>query len=186
MAQEIFDEAGEQFCNNKTPRRILEALSSVERRIDNIICFDLGTFEADVLGPHASTHGRILRRTHHHLLAIMIRDFLAAQPGRKTPPRLIFQHLLYTGYTAKILQHQGGEVITDNTTAFRHITKNTLVIWAGIEGPMPVPVKQVIADFPYQETPLPLPRAMIWPEEHAAKDPFEVLKGVGQSRETMR
>ncbi|KAI0441750.1 hypothetical protein F4803DRAFT_551769 [Xylaria telfairii] len=173
--QGIFNEGMDQFFRNNTPPKVLQALSSVEHQIDNIVCFDLGTFEADERGPHVSNYGENFGRVHHHLLAIQIRDLLASQPGRKTPPELVFQHLFYTDYTTNFLQGQNCQVIRDNTTAFRHITENTLVIWAGIEGPMPVPVKQVIADFPFQDTPLPLPIAMLWPEEHPANDPFQDL-----------
>ncbi|KAI8945848.1 hypothetical protein F4801DRAFT_597355 [Xylaria longipes] len=177
--QEIFDEAKDQFCKSGIPSAILKVVHSVEKHIDNIVCFDLGTFEADVCGPLVNNWG-LRRCATHHLLAFTIRDFLSGRPGG--PPQLVFQHSQYTDDTITVLKKQGCEVFRDNTTAFRHITENTLVIWTGMEGPMPVPVKQVIADFPFQATPLPLPGAMIWLEEEQTTLPkgMDPLEQFGQ------
>ncbi|KAI0453626.1 hypothetical protein F5B21DRAFT_505091 [Xylaria acuta] len=176
--REIFEEAQGEFHGSYLPPSIMEALSNVEKHIDNIVCFDLGTFEADVCGPLVNNWG-VRRCAAHHLLALMIKDYVAAaRPGKAT--QLIVQHSEYTDNTATVLKEQGCIVLRNNTTAFRHITENSLVIWTGKEGPMPVPVKQIIADFPFQETPLPVPRAMIWPEEEPttmedALDPDEIF-----------
>ncbi|KAI0549756.1 hypothetical protein F4679DRAFT_584222 [Xylaria curta] len=177
--REIFNEARDQYHKSKFPAIILKALSDIEQRIDNVVCFDLGTFEADVCGSYANTRGAP-RCTTHHLLALMIRDYVAAVNLRRTVP-LIFQASEYTDDTVTVLEGLGCVVLRDNTTAFNHITENSLVIWTGKEGPMPVPVKQVIADFPFQATPLPLPRAMLWPEEEPTHiqdvlEPVKILK----------
>ncbi|KAI0859801.1 hypothetical protein F4860DRAFT_525805 [Xylaria cubensis] len=177
--REIFNEARDQYHKSKFPVSILECLSDVEQQIHNIVCFDLGTFEADVCGSYANTRGAP-RCTTHHLLALMIRDYVTTTNLGRTIP-LIFQASEYTDDTVAVLEGLGCVVLRDNTTAFSHITENSLVIWTGKEGPMPVPVKQVIADFPFQTTPLPLPRAMIWPEEEATHiqdvlEPVEILK----------
>ncbi|KAI1734387.1 hypothetical protein F4680DRAFT_470994 [Xylaria scruposa] len=177
--REIFNDALDQYHKSKFPVSIMKSLSDVEQKIDSVVCFDLGTFEADVCGSFANTRGAP-RCTTHHLLALMIRDHVAAvNLGRDVP--LIFQASEYTDNTVAVLEELGCVVLRDNTTAFSHITENSLVIWTGKEGPMPVPVKQVIADFPFQAAPLPLPLAMIWPEEEPTHiqdvlEPVETLK----------
>ncbi|KAI0469459.1 hypothetical protein F4859DRAFT_522922 [Xylaria cf. heliscus] len=174
--REIFVEGGWHFLNSEVPAGILNALQLDEMRIDNIVCFDLGTIEADVCGPHAYYHDRpglprivINRYSASHAMAFMIRDFISAHPNPEgsPPPQLIFQHYEYTDDTVTVLKESGCIVFRDTTSAFRYITRNTLIIWTGKEGPMSTPVKQIIADFPFQDPPLPLPAAMIWPREPA-------------------
>ncbi|KAI0198919.1 hypothetical protein F4808DRAFT_472029 [Astrocystis sublimbata] len=153
------------------PARIMEALGDVELLIDNIVCFDLGTFEADLRGPLRALPGAPPKCATHHLLAVQIRDNLMLAQGR-TALKLVFQHAHYTDATAAVLAEVVGadcEVVRDNTSAFGHITENSLVIWLGTELPMAVPVKQVIADFPIQTPEMPLPRAMVWPRERPAR-----------------
>lgn len=155
--------AESEYFNSVLQPRGLEILSSVGQHIDNIICFELGTIEADEGNP-LMLNPDSCPSTSHHLFAIYIRDYLKENYG--TSPALIFQHLEYTDYTASILRGQGAIVIRNNTGGFHRITENTLVIWTGISTTDPTPVKQVIADFPFQQpTPLPLPITMVWPEE---------------------
>lgn len=155
--------AESEYFNNILQPRGLEILSSVGQYIDNIICFELGTFEANEGNP-LMLNPDSCPCTSHHLFAIYIRDYLKEKYGRA--PALIFQHFEYTDHTANILREQEATVIRNNTGGFHRITENTLVIWMARSTTDPTPVKQVIADFPFQRpAPLPLPRAMIWPEE---------------------
>lgn len=151
------------YFNTVLQPRGLDILSSIRQHIDKIICFELGTFEADEGNPLMSNPDSC-PCTSHHLFAISIRDFLKERYGRA--PTLIFQDFEYTNNTANLLREQDATVVRNNIGGYHRITENTLVIWMGRSTTNPSPVKQVIADFPFQQpTPLPLPIAMIWPEE---------------------
>ncbi|KAI1172567.1 hypothetical protein F4777DRAFT_581800 [Nemania sp. FL0916] len=128
-----------EFWSNLLWPKVIEVLPDVGSHIDKIICFELGTFEAD----------------------------LRSRAAFGTNPALIFQHFEYTFDTTTLLESYGARVIGNTVTGFTHITENSLVIWTGGSGPFASPVKQIIADFPFQirQMPLPLPRAMIWPKE---------------------
>ncbi|KAI1113421.1 hypothetical protein F5Y14DRAFT_462354 [Nemania sp. NC0429] len=168
MTIAMFNEARERlheshFVNTVLQPKVVDVLSSVGRHIDNIVCFELGTFEADEGNP-LMMNPMSCPCTSHHIFAIYIRNVLKEKYG--TTPTLVFQHFEYTDNTANLLRGQDAVVIRNNTGGFHRITENTLVIWMGRGTTDPTPVKQVIADFPFQRpTPLPLPRAMIWPEE---------------------
>ncbi|KAJ8122427.1 hypothetical protein O1611_g9843 [Lasiodiplodia mahajangana] len=150
--------------NNTLKPEVLAALSNVGRHIENIVCFDLGTFEADNRGPFVY-YPEAYACTAHHVFAFEIKEHLKSTYGRN--PALIFQHLEYTHDTTRLLERIGAGVFRDNAMAFRYVRENTLVIWICKEGHVQIPVKQIIADFPYQTQPFPVPRAMIWPEEGA-------------------
>jgi hypothetical protein len=167
------------YFNNIFKPEIFRALSQVGRNIKTIVCFDFGTFEAD-------NHSRLMFYpesvgcTAQHVFAFYVREHIQSTYG--TSPELIFQHLEYTHATAKLLSHVGAAVFRDNASGFRCITSNTLVIWMCRDGHIALPVKQVIADFPYQNRPLQLPLAMIWPEEGDHPTTLEDILNSPQSK----
>ncbi|KAI1120663.1 hypothetical protein F5Y10DRAFT_272841 [Nemania abortiva] len=159
-ARHVLDESS--YFNDILRPRVFEVLSSVGQHIENIVCFDFGTFEADTRSP-PSFFPEGFACTAHHILPFYIREQLKSSYGRA--PGIIFQHIEYTHDTARLLEGIGAGVFRDNVLAFRYVRENTLVIWICRDGHVQIPVKQIIADFPYQAQPFPLPRAMIWPEE---------------------
>lgn len=155
---------------------VKEIIRKRGRHIDNVICFELGTIEADIQSDWTRHTGQ-LACSAHHLFAVAIRDYIAQ--NFETRVGLIFQHLEYTDATASYLgQIFQARVIRDNISGFQCITQNSLVIWMARDGPMPIPVKQIIADFPYQISPRPLPSIMIWPEERYAPTTMNAVMAV--------
>ncbi|KAJ2977062.1 hypothetical protein NUW58_g7923 [Xylaria curta] len=158
----ILDEAARNMRGSTFQARIMETLSNVYQDIDSIVCFELGTIEADVCR-HYIGHDVSRPCATQHLLAISIKDHIRSING--WAPKLVFQDLEYTDDTADILEGQGAIVLRDRVSAFSHVTANTLVLWTRQGANFPTPVNQVIADFPFQPSPRPVPRAMIWPRE---------------------
>ncbi|KAI1116813.1 hypothetical protein F5Y14DRAFT_448610 [Nemania sp. NC0429] len=147
--------------------KVKDVLSHIGyKNIDRIICFEFGTLEADVQGLEEwkPRTGPLSCAAHHHF-AFSMRNYIQSKTWERERPRLIFQNIEYTDATASFLQEKKAEVVRDNVGGFQLITERSIVIWMGTHWPIPVPVKQVVADFPYQRPKLPLPRVMIWPEE---------------------
>ncbi|KAI1148390.1 hypothetical protein F4825DRAFT_454527 [Nemania diffusa] len=159
-ARHSLDES--HYFNNYFKPTLFMALVHVGRLVENIVCFQLGTFEADNHSPH-TYYPESVACTAQHVFAFDLREHIASTYGQS--PTLVFQHLEYTMDTARLLHGLRATVCRDNVTGFRYVNANSLVIWMCRDGHVPIPVKQIIADFMYQERPMTLPLAMIWPEE---------------------
>jgi hypothetical protein len=159
-----YEEVGSYWLrSNNFSDNILEFKDVISKQdINKIVCIDFLTFEDDMC--------KTARQMIYHQFALNIKRRCLST--NEKAPELQFYHVGYTQTTIDFIRGRGAKVFTDTISAFQEITDSTLVIWMGTDGN--IPVKQIIADFSLQN--LPLPRAMIWPEEGDKPTTYEELR----------